>query len=91
VLVATPGKPISVAALSLANASAGDPDALSGMLVAAASQSTFATEICGVFISSAGAALAMNNARPTRTVRLNSASLVLPRQPKGSVTFRVAS
>src|SRR5262245_7438044 len=48
------------------------------MLAAAPSQSTFATEICGLFISWAGAAPAISSARPASMARFKTASLALP-------------
>src|SRR5262249_23111172 len=77
-LLVIPGNPTSAAILSLANVSAGPPGSRSARLAAAASQSTCARDNCGLFISSAGAALAMNRAMPTRRARFNPASLVLP-------------
>ena len=73
-----PLPPTSAAILSLANVSAGPPGSRSARLAAAASQSTRARDSFGLFISSAGAALAMNRAMPTRKARFNPASLVLP-------------
>src|SRR5262245_45715111 len=66
------------AVLSLANASAGVPAGLSAMLAAAASQSTFATEMCGLFISWAGAALPISNARPARMARFTPLPSLCP-------------
>src|SRR5215467_480357 len=76
-LLVIPGNPTSAAILSLANVSAGPPGSRSARLAAAASQSTRARDNCELFISSAGAALAMNRAMPTRRARFNPASFVL--------------
>ena len=67
-----------VAALSLAKTSAGVPAGLSTMLAAAASQSTFATEMRGLFNSWAAAAPAKSSARPTRMTRFNPLPSLCP-------------